>query len=98
MYRCDCGDYCQWCTPEAFDIPAINNKLEALAIHLGVDPDADIESLDVDGDVHRYRHQGVIYEVAHSSHGLKADKLLNFNSNLWSLKIHDKNEQHSQCN
>jgi hypothetical protein len=73
-----------------FDIPAINNRLEALANHLGINSEVEselstIEQKHTTGPVHTYMHNNFMYFVAHSAYGLAADKLVEFNSNLWAV-------------
>lgn len=75
---------------KAFDIAGINNKLEALAKHLGIDSDSEVELSAIEqrhtsGMVHTYVHEEIMYFVANSAYGLAADKLVEFNSNHWSV-------------
>lgn len=83
-----------------FDIPGINNKLEALAIHLGLDSDNDehiktVEVLDKDEpyyrEIHRFMHNGNMYHVSslgrsRLSKGFECDAAVQFNSNIWAIK------------
>lgn len=75
---------------KSFEIPAINNHLEALAKHLGINSDIDaelsaIEQRHTATPVHTYKYKGTMYFVANSAYGLAADKLVEFNSNHWSV-------------
>ncbi|MEH6454889.1 MAG: hypothetical protein V7749_01075 [Cocleimonas sp.] len=74
----------------AFDISPINNELEALAIHLGINTDIDsevssIEVIDFSNGIHRFKYAQKVYVVAHVSYGLPTDLTIDFNSCLWSI-------------
>ncbi|MDN3661118.1 hypothetical protein [Vibrio agarivorans] len=73
-----------------FDIPAINNHLEALAVHLGLDSYS-ISSNGVYND-HYTTHvrlfrcpDNVLYAVAHSCVGLNTTVKVWYNSNHWYI-------------
>ena len=63
-----------------FNIPAINNELESLALHLKVDPDL-IDVLSVKNDIHHFTYNNKKYAVAHRSKNLPSGTVsLYFNS------------------
>ena len=79
---------------EPFDIPAINNRLEALALYLGIDSDVDSEIATVHfqgtigeryREIHHYTHQGQSYLVASAERRLNADKGITFNNRRWTV-------------
>jgi hypothetical protein len=81
----------------AFNIPAINNHQEALAIHLGINSDnADelrqIKMLTINEapaingvKVHSFQYQGETYTVTSFGPKVKAQAVVNYNSNLWAV-------------
>jgi len=82
-----------------FDIPAINNQLEALARYLSIDSNSDEELTKIDclgvyggfgSEVHHFRCEEMIYSVAAQSVGLDSCMLVWFNSSLWSVKKIDQ--------
>tara|TARA_B110001454_G_C12621464_1_gene393029 strand:+ start:167 stop:721 length:555 start_codon:yes stop_codon:yes gene_type:complete len=80
---------------KSLDIPAINNKLEALAKFLGINSEVEaelstIEQRHIISPVHTYKHNNTMYYVANSSYGLGADKLVEFNSHHWSILAEKK--------
>ncbi|WP_339673857.1 hypothetical protein [Dasania marina] len=87
---------------KAFDIPAINNQKEALAIHLGIDSDDDeqfkqISELGVLGFEHSFAYKGKKYTVEHSRLGVTGDRVVNFNSNNWVISDHNLDKAHKTC-
>lgn len=89
---------------KAFDIPAINNRLEALAKYLGINSDIEaelsaIEQRHTATPVHTYIHNETMYFVANSNYGLAADKIIEFNSNLWSVLAQKEDSPYERfCN
>ncbi len=78
-----------------FNIPAINNEKEALAIVLGVDSNVDeefakIESRGEFGKVGRrvktFNFNGTLYAVAHIGVGLDTTRTVSFNSSRWNIR------------
>jgi len=65
---------------KAFNIPAINNRLEALARYLKVDNSDNIECLEFGG----FRYQGKTYFVL--QHAVRGDTTIEFNGNLWTIR------------
>jgi len=78
-----------------FSIPAINNQLEALKFHLGIDEDDDDSVKAVESDNHsyscvrRYNYNGQEYLVASINSELKGDVAVSYNSSLWVVKKKD---------
>lgn len=85
---------------KAFNIPGINNRLEALAKYLGVNTDIESELSTIEVIyspttpgvyVHKFKYHGVTYFVANNSYGLAADKVVQFNSSFWSIMSQKQN-------
>ena len=79
---------------EKFNIPAINNQLEALAIHLGIDSDIEqelstIEQVSISWNIHTYIHDNQTYDVSHSNY-LPHWTYVQFNWNIWSVVTKSK--------
>ncbi len=79
----------------AFNIPAINNQLEALAVHLKLDSDnpedtSKIECLDADvagyREIHRFKFDGKIFHVSNASKKHEFDAIVSYNNNYWRIK------------
>lgn len=75
----------------AFAIPAINNHLEALAIHLNIDSSVDslmsqIEQRVTSGVIHSYKYQDAFYVVGSISSGVDSKAAISFNSSLWCVR------------
>ena len=75
-------------TQKAFNIPAINNQLEALAAYLKIE-DADnlISIKDVVDDIHYFGYGIDTYKVSHISKEMESDTIVVFNSSLWAIKL-----------
>lgn len=78
----------------AFAIPAMNNQLEALAIHLGIDSSVDSLMSQIDqrvtsGAIHSYKYNDTFYVVGHISSGVDSKAAISFNSNLWCVREMD---------
>lgn len=74
----------------ASNLSPINNQLEALALHLGINSDIEvelstIEHKNTETPVHTYKHKGALYSVGRISNGQSADKIIEFNSSLWAI-------------
>lgn len=81
---------------QAFNIPGINNQKDAFAKHMKINSDIDSELSKIEENgvygsigrqVHCFRFDGQLYSVASSTVGLAVDKLMEFNSNLWAIKV-----------
>ncbi len=81
----------------AFNIPSINNHLEALAKHLGVNSDncdelrqitqlTDEDAPRINGrQKHSFEYKNNTYSVISNNAKVKADIVISFNSSLWAV-------------
>lgn len=78
-------------TRTVFNIPTIDNQLEALARTLGINTDDDSQLAKIRREglsegVHSFSFNGKKYRVAHNSLGINSDKTVEYNSSLWSVE------------
>lgn len=80
----------------AFNIPAINNELEALAKSLGIADDNDqershIETLGKQGGISRFKYNADLYLVARPQLLTGVKTTHSFNSNLYAIQKAENN-------
>ena len=76
----------------AYDIPAIFNEFEVLAIFLGIAEDNDQERAQIDSQgqvdgVHRFKYNGNLYSVARKDKLPGENVVREYNSNWYAIQL-----------
>lgn len=69
---------------KVISIVGVHNELEVLALQLGVETSA-IEFLNEHNQIHRFKHEGKAYVVAHDSVSIPCNVVTQYNGHRWSI-------------